>query len=1022
LKSIPKIIFFIVMPFVIASGGQSSDFLTINDGLTQNYIFDILQDSRGFIWLGTKEGLNRYDGYSVVAYRNDPYDTASLSSNTVTTIFEDRDGSIWTGTSSGGMNLFNRNTETFRRFVHSGDDSFSLSHDHVLCIAEGKNNTLWIGTQNGLNHFDIRTGKVRRYYSDPADRNSLSSNNIIDVLENNDTVWISTTKGLCYLVPGTDTIERIIDDWYPEMQNRGTTSLFRDSRNRLLVGGRRGLFVYSGKGFIPLFTANDSNNLFWISRVREDHDGNLWVASAKKIVTVSRDHNRITVIDSLIQERFSRGLWIDRSNVVWVGTSGLGALTMRPRQRQFAKKPGNFLGDLFRHEMDLINTYFKQRRIPYTVDLNFRGANFFSAVEEGADIVWFLTEHELFRINRNDWSLHSYSTAPKGGESGQSPPVSSVYRDRNNDLWVATVGGVYLFSRNDGSFSYHRLYTKSGYINDTLPPQTMINSSTYSDITAIFLDRNKILWCGTPELGLIRYDTHNRSVKRYSFNPASRNSLSSNHILSIQEDPHSPDSILWIGTEGGGLNRMNTVTERFSVLSTKNGLPNDVIYAILADDSLDFWLSTNNGLVRFDPKSYEMDTYDTQDGLQSNEFNRNEYYRTVNGTLYFGGIYGYNAFHPASIVRNTVPPPVVMTEFRLINSAVTGTDPSSVLKHSVTETDSIILHYSDNMFSFQFAALDFNAPNKNKYAYRLEGFNGDWIAANPSRIATYTNIDPGTYVFHVKASNSDGIWNEEGKKITLTVLPPFWMKWWFRGIFVLLFFSTGPTIYYFRVTQLKKERQRQQEISLLLIESQEAERKRIAQEMHDSLGQELLVIKNRAVMGLKTVSDDSKEKRQLEQISDGATNVLKLVRTLSHNLRPPELDRLGLTETIRSILSNGREASNMALHAELDVIDGMIKKEDEINLIRILQEALNNIEKHSGASVIDISLKCEQQHIALTIQDNGKGFAADTVKHGIGLAGMSERVRILHGAIAITSAPAEGTIISVTIPMYRTNE
>jgi signal transduction histidine kinase len=479
--------------------------------------------------------------------------------------------------------------------------------------------------------------------------------------------------------------------------------------------------------------------------------------------------------------------------------------------------------------------------------------------------------------------------------------------------------------------------------------------------------------------------------------------------------------VLWIGTDGGGLNRLNTVTEQFTSLTTKDGLPNNVVYSILTDTSLQLWMSTNNGLIRFDPRTNDIAAYDAQDGLQSNEFNRNEYYKTGDGKFYFGGIYGYNAFYPSQILKNTIPPIVVITEFRLFNNPVIGGDLSSVLNRSITETDSIVLEYTDNMFSFQFAALDYNAPKKNRYAYQLAGFNSDWINANTARIATYTNIDPGTYVFRVKASNSDGVWNEEGTNIVVTVLPPFWMTWWFRGFLVLIFVSTGPTIYYFRVSQLKREQRRQQEVSRMLIESQEAERKRIAQEMHDSLGQELLVIKNRAVMGLKTAGEDSKEKRQLEQISDGATNVLTLVRTLSHGLRPPELDRLGVTETIRSILSNVREASNMTLHAELDVIDGMIKKEDEINLIRILQEALNNIEKHSGASVIDISIKCEQRHIAFTIKDNGKGFAADTVKHGIGLAGISERVRILHGAIAITSAPAEGTMISIDIPMYRTD-
>lgn len=1012
-----QIIALIAIPLAMAARESTQDFLTIDDGLSQNYVFDILQDSRGFLWFGTKEGLNRYDGYSVVAYRSDPYDTSSLSFNTVTALFEDGGGMLWVGTGGGGLNLFDRNTETFRRYAFSEDDPASLSHNHVLCISRGKNNGLWIGTQNGLNFLDKSSGTFRRYLFDPHDRNTLSSNTVIDVLEDQDTVWVSTTKGLCFFIPGRDSVVRISDGAYPEMQDRGTTSLFRDRKNRLLVGGRRGLFVFTGGKYAPLFTASESNNLFWISRVREDAAGNLLIATAKKIISLSPEHNRITVIDSLAQERLSRGLWIDRSNVVWVGTSGLGALTVRPRQRQFAKKPGNFLGDLFRREIDRVNAFLAQQRVPSTVDLNFRGANFYSAVEEGSDVVWFLTEHELFRIGRHDGTIRSYSPNRNSAMRNAPSLLSSMYRDRNNELWIATVGGVYRFSFADGSFDYHRLYPRSGPAPVEQMPSAMINSSTYADVTAMVMDQDDNLWCGTPELGLIRYDTQTGSIKRFSFDPTDRHSLSSNHILAIHEDPHLPDSVLWIGTEGGGLNRMNTVTERFSSLSTRDGLPNNVIYSILADDSMDFWMSTNNGLVRFDPKTYEMDRYDIQDGLQSNEFNRKEYYRSSDGTLYFGGIYGYNVFHPSTIVRNTVPPPVVITEFRLISSTRAGSDPPVALDRSITETDSITLQYADNMFSFQFAALDFNAPDKNRYAYRLEGFNDDWITANPSRIATYTNIDPGAYVFHVKASNSDGVWNDEGKKIALTILPPFWMTWWFRGILALVFISSGPTVYYFRVTQLKRERQRQQEISHLLIDSQEAERKRIAQEMHDSLGQELLVIKNRAVMGLKTAADESKEKRQLEQISDSATNVLKLVRTLSHNLRPPELDRLGVTESIRSILSAVREASETKVTAVVDEIDGLIHKEHEINLVRIMQESLNNIEKHSGADEIDVAIKVFRPKIIVTIRDNGKGFVPHEVTHGIGLAGISERVRILQGTHTIDTQPGIGTTITIIIPV-----
>jgi signal transduction histidine kinase/ligand-binding sensor domain-containing protein len=1010
-KTIRNIIIIFSLFRAVAFGQSITDVLTINNGLSQNYVFDVIQDIRGFIWLGTKEGLNRYDGYTVVAYRNDPYDTTSLSSNTITALYEDQGGTLWIGTSNGGLNRFDASSETFIRHGHSAVDPGTLSHDHILCMSDGSNNTLWIGTQYGLNRLNKQTGTVLRYYSDPDDHHSLSGNNIIDVLEANDTVWISTARGLCYLDLSTGTVTRVVDPRFPAIQDRGTTALFRDVSDRILVGGRNGLYHYTPAGFIPLFTANDTNKYFWISRIREDHQRHLWINTASRMVRISRDGGTISTIEALQQERFTRGLWIDRSGVVWSGTSGLGAIMMRPRQQQFGKRTGNFLGELFRREIGIINEYFNRRSIPYIVDLNFRGGNFFSAVEESTDAVWFLTERGLFKIPKNDQTVTVFPTNPRGAETDAAWPVNAVYRDRNNDLWIATVGGISKFSRRDGSLTYFRLYP------GTTPTTSMLNFSSYADITAMFLDRNNVMWCGTPELGLIRFDTRSLTVRYFSFDPVSKNSISSDHVLSINEDPYTPDSVLWIGTDGGGLNRLNTVTEQFTLLTTKDGLPNNVVYSILTDTSLQLWMSTNNGLIRFDPRTNDIAAYDAQDGLQSNEFNRNEYYKTGDGKFYFGGIYGYNAFYPSQILKNTIPPNIVVTEFRLFNTPVTGSDPSSVLKRSITETDSIVLEYTDNMFSFQFAALDYNAPKKNRYAYRLAGFNNEWINANTTRIATYTNIDPGTYVFHVKASNSDGVWNEEGTKIVVTVLPPFWMTWWFRGIIIAIFVLTGPGIYYVRVTQLKREQQRQQEVSRMLIESQEAERKRIAQEMHDSLGQELLVIKNRAVMGLKTAGEDSKEKRQLEQISDGATNVLTLVRTLSHGLRPPELDRLGLTETIRSMLANLREISPFHLNAEIDEIDGLVRKDDEINIIRILQESFSNIEKHSQATAVDITIAREQSIIRLVIRDNGRGFSPGTTPHGLGLAGISERVRILQGSLTIDSVVGHGTTCTISIPI-----
>lgn len=984
----------------------SPDFLTINNGLSQNYVFDIVQDSRGFIWLGTKEGLNRYDGYTVISHRHDRSDPSSISSNTVTTLFEDRSGILWVGTAGGGVNRFDRGRETFTRFTRSETDAATLSNDHILCISEGSGGALWIGTTSGLNRFDRVTGRVRRYTSSDFPL-AMASDNIIDVIETEDTLWISTTKGLGFLSLDGGTEGAVRDGRFPEIAQRGTTALLRDRRGRLLVGARGGLFHWTGRTFEPLFTAVPGNGLFWVSRIREEADGSLLVSTMMRVLRIAPDGTCDTLA-RMDRERFSRGLVSDRSGVVWCGTSGLGAMILRPRLRQFNQRPGNFLGSLFRDEIGLIDEHCRRRGVPFRVELNFRGSNFASVAEGGGDTLWFLSGETLFLVRRSARSVERFSTADS---SGMTRMPNRVYVDRTGDVWLAQAGGVAWFDRAAKRWTYVRLYPgPSGN-------GTMENSSSYADITALFRDRAGRLWCGTPELGLLRYDPADGSVRRFAPETSDGRSLSSAHVLFIAEDPFEPDSILWIGTDGGGLCRMNIAAGLFTPYTTREGFPNNVVYSILTAEDGRLWMSTNNGLVRFDPAARTWEVFDQQDGLQSNEFNRNEYWRTRDGRMFFGGIYGYNEFRPSAIVRNGVPPLVAVTGFQLFNIPVRPGDSTGVLRQTVNETDSIALRYEQNVFSFQFSALDYHTPRKNRYAYMLEGFNQGWIEAGMQRTATYTNLDPGRYVFRVKASNGDGVWNDDGRSVVLTVLPPFWMTWWFRGILALVFLSAGPAVYFVRVRQLKREQRRQQEVSRLLIESQESERKRIAQEMHDSLGQELLVIKNRALMGLKSAGDGTKERRQLEQISDGATGVLEKVRSLSHILRPPELDRLGLTETVRSILENVRDASAFALQAEVGDIDGALRTEDEINLVRILQELLSNIAKHAGANAVRVTIGRTDAVLTVEVSDDGRGFDPDTERNGIGLAGMSERVRILQGTMTVTSAAGRGTQVSILIPL-----
>jgi signal transduction histidine kinase len=380
--------------------------------------------------------------------------------------------------------------------------------------------------------------------------------------------------------------------------------------------------------------------------------------------------------------------------------------------------------------------------------------------------------------------------------------------------------------------------------------------------------------------------------------------------------------------------------------------------------------------------------------------------------MFIGSINGLNVFYPDSIFQSQYLPPVVLTDFQILNQPVT-IGPDSPLKMSIRYAKEIILSYNQNVFSFQFASLDFNAPEIIQYAYMMEGFDNDWIYSGTRRFVTYTNFDPGEYIFRVKATNSDGVWNEKGTQIAIVINPPFWGTWWFRAIIILVFLSIGPIIYFRRVTMLKKEKQLQVEFSKQLNHSQEEERKRIASELHDSLGQDLIVIKNLALMNKN--KDD-----QYDEISKTAGLAIDEVRRIAYNLHPYQLDRLGLTKAISSVFSQVEGLTKITFDVKLENVDNLFHKEKEINIYRIIQECVTNIIKHSAADKARIEVQRNEDKLLIEIADNGKGFNINAVKSeskGFGLKNLDNRISFLGGEINFNSSKEFATIINIKIPV-----
>jgi signal transduction histidine kinase len=533
-------------------------------------------------------------------------------------------------------------------------------------------------------------------------------------------------------------------------------------------------------------------------------------------------------------------------------------------------------------------------------------------------------------------------------------------------------------------------------------------------ILSIFEDSGGTLWIGGWGGGLNRFDKQNQKFMRYTHDPEDPHSICDDIVNSIHESESNGQSVLWIGTSGGlsYMNLQDSISGYFHHIFEQDGLPNQHIYGILEDGKKNLWMSTNNGLTKFSP-SGKFRNYDAGDGLPINEFSGGAYYKSKEGRLYFGCPAGFITFHPDSMVDNRFIPPVAITAFKKFNINYYPGRDISILKE-------LELSHKDYVFSFTFSALDYSAPAKNRYAYKMEGFNKDWIFTDSeNRTATFTNMDPGKYVFRVKGSNSDGVWNESGAAIRIIITPPYWQTWWFRGLISLIILLIFITLHNYRVKHLKSQKKAQEQVSAKLIDFQEQERKRIASELHDSLGQNLLIINN-VVQRMSLRHDDLTD--EFSPLSQTIQDTINEVREISHHLHPHVLDRLGLKKAIESAINKAAGASDVTFHTTMEDVNRLLPPSSEIHLFRIIQEAINNILKHSDARNATIDLRKTEHEIHLLVRDDGKGFEIREIKKegtlssGMGISDMEERARLLKGKLNIVSRISRGTTVKLIIP------
>ena len=795
------------------------DMIGIEEGLSQSSVHTIFQDSRGFLWFGTEDGLNRYDGYTFKVYKHDPDNEASISDGWINAIAEDQNGYLWIGTRLGGLNRYDPLTDEFTTYQHVRSEETSLIDNHVLSLLVDNKNQLWVGTTNGLDRFNPATQTFVHYsYIDPAtaENNASEPSNPSDI-PGKDTktekissriittlyqdslgrIWIGTyDSGLIHFDSNSNlfTIYQHVDNRPTSISSNRVKAITEAKGGDLWVGTQQGLDLFKPEsGQFKSFTHDDDNptSIIYdsVNALMTDAAGNLWIGTDNGLDRLAKDGTRFIHYQNdpsfprSLSSNVVTSIYEDLGGVLWFGTYGAGVNKYDRARNSFAyyrnnpKDPAslssNFIFPIYgsKDGYAWIGTLGEGlNRFNWRTGKNVRlfsdpdnpnslSSNWvISLFEDSQGILWIGTNKGLDRFDSANNNFQHFRHDGDNPNSLSADLVYSLYEDSKGNLWVGTSAGLDRFDRKTRKFTHFKPNTEDS------------NSLSGVKPYAIMEDQDGYLWVGTSDSGLNRFDPQTQTFKQYHHDPEIRDSLNSDSVLSIYQDSKGR---LWVGTAGAGLNLYQPETDSFTHYVEKDGLPNGFIYGILEDDLGRLWMSSNFGISRFDPDTERFRNFDSGDGLQSNEFNSSAYAKGMDGEFYFGGVNGLTVFRPSEITDSQYLPPIALT-------SLDQEDQSIATATSVETVKSITLTYPQNSFEFEFAALSYNQPGKNQYAYTLEGFDSNWHFIGEKRNGRYTNLPGGTYTLLLKAANSDGVWNETPTRLSVTVVPPFWEMTWFR--------------------------------------------------------------------------------------------------------------------------------------------------------------------------------------------------------------------------------------------------